>query len=90
MSVIRAGGVLHSVEIVNLSENGIGILTTQPIPERGTVQLCAPGVVCAAEFQVVHQRAAGSGWLAGARLQLDARQQESYFGYLAYHTRRSA
>jgi len=67
LSVLLGEGRVVSVEIRNISEFGVGLVSGEPLPERATLQLTRPGEAIGCEIErVFSQRAPDEDFYTGA------------------------
>jgi len=68
LSVLVGEGRVVSVEIRNISEEGVGLASQDPIPEKAVLQLTIPGATVGLPIEKVHAAEAVQGaHVTGAR-----------------------
>lgn len=67
LSVLVGEGRVLAVEIRNISEVGVGLISGEPLPPRATLQLTRPGFTFGCEIESVHCRQEGEDVYTGAR-----------------------
>lgn len=67
LSVLVGEGRVVAVEIRNISEEGVGLVSVEPLPPRATLQLTRPGFSFGCEIERVHTRQDGEDVYTGAR-----------------------
>ena len=72
LSVLVGEGRVVAVEIRNISEYGVGLVSGEPLPERATLQLTRPGSAVGCEIECVHCTPAQDEFYTGARFLVDA------------------
>lgn len=67
LSVLLGEGRVVAVEIRNISEEGVGLISGEPLPPRATLQLTRPGSTFGCEIESVHCHQEGEDVYTGAR-----------------------
>lgn len=67
LSVLVGEGRVVSVEIRNISQEGVGLVSEDPVPDRAVLQLTIPGATVGLPIEKVHAQADDGGHLTGAR-----------------------
>lgn len=87
LSVLVGEGRVITVEIRNISEGGVGLVSEEPLPERATLQLTRPGFAIGCEIRRVHTQPQDGEYYTGARFLLEAGYDPSLQDYVEHALR---
>lgn len=86
LSVLVGDGRVVAVEIRNISEEGVGLVSVEPLPPRATLQLTRPGFSIGCEIERVHCRQEGEDVYTGARFMQQEECVQDYVRQAALRT----